>query len=497
MGAGVDPEDEDYTPLVPQVRVRVLVECNTVEQFVAEYHRFVDGDRIFIATEVSEAVGNLVQFRVDLGDGRAVLHGTGTVLSVRPPHDGLPRGMVLQFIALDENSVRIVELMARQRARLTPAEGVLSMEAPPAGSDEAVARVATPVPEEPNVLDSQSETRTYPRVDSTAPFRLRAGAPDARRTWRTRSVERDGVLPANPFSDVPDVALAYFVDWAIERNGTASPAGARAVAFADVQMAAPRRRRRRPPTWVPFVVGIGLGGVAIVAAFDVWRDVAAVAPPAAREVATREAAKLEVAKREVAKREVLTFPPVVAHDVPAPVRPERPAPAAAAPVAAPAAAAPVAAPHAAPVAAPRAAPVATPSVSPKSAELVPLAIAADPGAQIILDGQRVGHTPLVLKVPKGAHAVELQRPRYQTAHLDVDAPGRAVAHLERPRATLHVTSNVADAEVFVDGESVGRAPLSAQVSGYERCVVEVRAGQRTWKKKVYVKPPLTDLVATF
>ena len=51
--AGDGQEDEDYTPLVPQVRVRVLVECHTVEQFVAEYHRFVDGDRIFIATDVT------------------------------------------------------------------------------------------------------------------------------------------------------------------------------------------------------------------------------------------------------------------------------------------------------------------------------------------------------------------------------------------------------------------------------------------------------------
>ncbi|MDB4971503.1 MAG: hypothetical protein JWN44_7192 [Myxococcales bacterium] len=485
MAAGGDREgDEDYTPLVPQVRVRVLVECNSVEQFVGEYHRFVDGDRIFIATDVTEAIGNLVQFRVDLGDGRAVLLGTGTVLQLRPPHDGMPRGMVLQFIALDDESARIVEAMSRRRARMTPADGVLSMEAPPAGSDEADPRVATPVPPAPEGLDSQSETRSFSRssslrasrssarVDSTAPFRLVGGAPDARRTWRTRSVERQRVLPANPFCDVPDVALAYFVDWALERNGRSSPAGARSVAFHDVRMEAPRRRRRRPPTWVAFVLGLALGGAGIVSAYDAWHG-----------SATPGRAQLPTATREVPTfpkpaSEVRTFPPVVAHDSSPPGQ---------------------AMPPSAPSPVARAREPAGKTVAPAlgNGRLVPLSIAADPGAQVILDGQRVGRTPLVLKVPRGAHAVELQRPRYQTAHLEVEAPGRAVAHLDRPRATLHVTSNVADAEVFIDGDSVGRAPLTVAVAGYERCGIEVRAGARTWKKKLYVKPPRSDVTADF
>src|SRR5438874_2140345 len=77
LGQGTDG-DEDYTPLVPQVRVRIGVECATVAEFVERYCRFVDGDRIFIATDAVEALGALVQFRVDLTDGRAALHGTGT-----------------------------------------------------------------------------------------------------------------------------------------------------------------------------------------------------------------------------------------------------------------------------------------------------------------------------------------------------------------------------------------------------------------------------------
>src|SRR5512146_2046968 len=205
MGAGgghTTDGDEDYTPLVPQVRVRIGVACVTVAELVERYCRFVDGDRIFIATDAVEAAGALVQFRVDLSDGRAAIHGTGTVIETRAePTAGIPRGMLLRFVALDEESARVIEAMAERRARSTPSLGVPSV--------------------------------------------------DAARSWHTQSVERELVLPANPFGDVPEAALTYFVDWALERNGSLSlRRGPRAVAFATVRMQAPRRRRRRPPAWL-------------------------------------------------------------------------------------------------------------------------------------------------------------------------------------------------------------------------------------------------------
>ena len=130
MGAEVGPGadgDEDYTPLVPQVRVRIGVECATVGELVARYCRFVDGDRLFIATDAVEAPGALVQFRVDLADGSAAIHGTGTVLESRSEAGGgMPRGMLVRFVALDEASARVVEAMAARRARSTPSAGVPS-----------------------------------------------------------------------------------------------------------------------------------------------------------------------------------------------------------------------------------------------------------------------------------------------------------------------------------------------------------------------------------
>src|SRR3954471_16712248 len=116
MGAGVGhgiDGDADYTPLIPQVRVRIGVPCATAAELVERYASLVDGDRIFIPTDTVETVGSLVQFRIDLSDGRAALHGTGTVLEARAEAAaGRPRGMLLQFVALDEASARIVEAMA-------------------------------------------------------------------------------------------------------------------------------------------------------------------------------------------------------------------------------------------------------------------------------------------------------------------------------------------------------------------------------------------------
>jgi PEGA domain-containing protein len=432
MGAGVGHSsggDEDYTPLIPQVRVRIGVECATVGEFVERYCRFVDGDRIFIATEAVEAAGSLVQFRVDLSDGRAAVHGTGTVIeSHSDTQKGMPRGMLLRFVALDEASARVVEAMGVRRARSTPTFGV-------------------------------------PSVDKA-------------QTWHTQSVERELVLPANPFGDVSEAALAYFVDWSIERNGSLSlRRGPAAVAFHAVRMEAPRRRRRRPPSWVPFVIGLATGGVGIFAVIHATQEFD-------RALWTRHPAPMVAASATTTTTTTTTAQP------PAPSRHTEPIVAAL--PAKPAATAPTSAvlPPKPPTPAARA-----PATSDDAATL---SIAAEPGAAVSVDGRRVGHTPLTLPVARGAHVVELSRPRYETARIDVEAPGRASGQLERPRATVHVTSNVADAEVLVEGESVGRAPVSAEVAGYERCRIEVRApGGRTWKKRVYVKPPLTDLAATF
>jgi hypothetical protein len=409
MGAGVGHDtdgDEDYTPLVPQVRVRIGVECATVVQFVERYCRFVDTDRIFIATDAVESVGAVVQFRVDLTNGRAVIHGTGTVIeSHSDSAGGMPRGMLLRFVALDEESARVVEAMGERRARSTPSLGV-------------------------------------PTVDRAA-------------SWHTQSVERATVVPANPFGDVPEAALAYFVEWSLERNGSLSlRRGPRSVAFAAVPMAAPRRRPRRLPAWLPFVVGVLTGGAGIAAFVHAGRELdrALHSPPAVATKAPHAPPRATVAP-----------PPT-----PATTPPVAPAPATA------------------------------PAPVPATGDEAALAIAAEPGATVTLDGKRVGKTPLVIDVAPGPHVVELSRPRYETARLEVSAPGRATAHLERPRATVHVTSNVADAAVFVEGEPVGRVPVSAEVAGYERCRVDVRAPDgRNWHKRIYVRPPLTDLAATF
>lgn len=444
-GVGRTNADEDYTPLVPQVRIRVGVECATVQQFVADYCRFVDGDRIFLATEAVEVPGSLVQFRVDLSDGRAALHGTGTVIEARGLDGVGPRGMLLRFVALDEGSARVVEAMGERRARSTPSVGV-------------------------------------PTLKSA-------------RHWHTQSIERDRIVPANPFGDVPDSAIVYFVDWSIERNnGTTLRRGPAAVAYHAVRMEAPRRQRRRFPAWVPFSIGLVTGGIAIVAVFHAWQELGrAFTPPGAVTSPFTPPPRAEPAPPMAVRSPSTT----TASRSPTMTMPS--ATKSAAPRTTPLASAASAAPRTTPLA-PATTPTvaaATPAPSPATGD-APLAIASSPPATVRLDGAAVGRTPLTLRVRAGAHVVELERPRYQTARIDVDAPGSAGVRLERPRATVHVTSNVAGAEVFVDDDLIGLAPISAEVAGFERCTVEVRApGGRRWHKRIYVKPPLIDLAATF
>ena len=56
---------------------------------------------------------------------------------------------------------------------------------------------------------------------------------------------------------------------------------------------------------------------------------------------------------------------------------------------------------------------------------------------------------------------------------EVDAPGQVSVVLDRPLATLHVTSMPPGGEVAIDGKSRGKAPLDVGLPGFQRYEVEV------------------------
>ena len=244
-----------------------------------------------------------------------------------------------------------------------------------------------------------------------------------------------GEVPANPFSEVSDNAIEYFVEWSFDQS--IGPRTTPQAQFSDVPMAAPAKNAH--PLFEPasrrlvvtvggglFAAGLLIGAVTVA----LWRR----APPAPSEAAAPPAA-------------------VAAAPTPAPVTtPPAPPPAAAAA---------------------------------HDAEL--LVQTRPPGATVTIDGEPAGRTPLSTKVTPGEHAVALTKERYATATSTVEAPSKLQLDLRRPPATLHVTSTPPAADVLIAGERRGRTPCDVRLPGFESYDVRVAlAGTKPWRKMVYL-----------
>lgn len=90
-------------------------------------------------------------------------------------------------------------------------------------------------------------------------------------------------------------------------------------------------------------------------------------------------------------------------------------------------------------------------------------------AQVFVDGKPIGTTPLdPTELPPGEHTVEVRAERYETVQETVSIEGAgtvASLHVELSPlwADVSVDSKPAGASVEIDGESVGRTPVTAQV----------------------------------
>ncbi len=96
-------------------------------------------------------------------------------------------------------------------------------------------------------------------------------------------------------------------------------------------------------------------------------------------------------------------------------------------------------------------------------------ISNEPDVEVYVDGEPKGKAPItVQQIKPGEHIVGGRKPRFKPIEQTVRvAAGEnaivsfrmEVAPPDRPRATLKVQSAVPNAEVFVDGSSLGRAPI--------------------------------------
>lgn len=129
-----------------------------------------------------------------------------------------------------------------------------------------------------------------------------------------------------------------------------------------------------------------------------------------------------------------------------------------------------------------------------------LAVRSSPaGAEVTVAGAFRGRTPLEVTLPGGTeYDVLVTRAGHATWQRRVRAePGAKLgldARLEPIMTTLTVRGEPADGEVFVDGVSRGRAPLSLQLLATRHQLEVRRAGSQPYRAEVDLTPALARTV---
>src|SRR5579859_5716743 len=211
----------------PPMSLRVTVRADDLDAFVERYSHFIDGDRIFIFTKTAKKVGERLRFSLCLINGDPVLNGEGTVTRVQKEGDASrPPGMELRFKALDDSSQTLVDFLLATRADLSHGDdvepaGVSPPNVPSMKLDlktflaEAAKAPPAPVPVPPVTPKPLGEAKPLPAV-AEPPMRLRRPTPIFTDLPMVSPVP--GTVPANPFSQVSDNAIEYFVEWSLEAN---------------------------------------------------------------------------------------------------------------------------------------------------------------------------------------------------------------------------------------------------------------------------------------
>ena len=114
-----------------------------------------------------------------------------------------------------------------------------------------------------------------------------------------------------------------------------------------------------------------------------------------------------------------------------------------------------------------------------------------PEATVYLDGASVGRAPLELPVTAGEHFVRVERPGYapveQKVRVDAKKTFTVTAEL-RAVGALRFLSNVDGADIFLDGERVGKAPFVKEDVAVGDHLVSFRAeGYRDFDQSVRVE----------
>ncbi len=117
------------------------------------------------------------------------------------------------------------------------------------------------------------------------------------------------------------------------------------------------------------------------------------------------------------------------------------------------------------------------------------------GADIYVDGTPAGTVPQQIDVPAGRHMIEIKKPGHkiysETAEVKAgdNRPIWVQLQAESRAGSVLIAADVSDADVFIDGQPKGRAPLSVDNLNEGEHLIEVRrneAGAPTWRQTIRV-----------
>jgi formylglycine-generating enzyme required for sulfatase activity len=125
--------------------------------------------------------------------------------------------------------------------------------------------------------------------------------------------------------------------------------------------------------------------------------------------------------------------------------------------------------------------------------LVTLATQPEVGADVLLDGESIGSTPLVdVEIVPGVHQIEFAASRFIPVTSELDVEGghakQALSVTLTPNwAPVTLQTQPAGAEVFVDGQSRGTTPVQLELDAGERALEARLAGHNAWQGSVRVE----------